>query len=122
MSLPKKILQMTKQKARSKLLKLIGKEVVYTATLERFSSGSAILVDVCYKGKEVADHVWINKSKILCGFDIGSRLCFKATAYTYKDTNGKRKHGLTEAHGYNLDTLALETLRHDKEHARRRRG
>lgn len=99
----------------------MGKTVTYTATLERFSGINAVLVNVHHKGKFFSDHVWMRCSKKLESFSEGDKLRFTATAYTYKDTNGERKHGLTKAHNYDIDDGFIETLIHDKKHSTRRR-
>ena len=102
---------------RKKLLKLMGKEVEYKAKLLRFEGNGALLINIEYKGKVVTDHVWVSATMKLSTFNIGDVLIFSATATTYKDSKGVRKHGLEKCFNYMLDDEALHRLIHDKKHS-----
>lgn len=107
---------------RKKLLKLIGKELEYSATVGRLGSEDGILLlDVCHKGKLVSDHCWVSTNRTIETFEKGSRVIFKATATTYRDKQGNRKHGLDKCYDYLLDTEVRKILEHDKQHSMMRR-
>ena len=102
---------------RKKLLKLMGKELEYTGTLYRFDGSGAVLINVKYKGKLVTDHVWVSATTKLQSFKEHDRLVFTATAITYTDSKGVRKHGLEKCFSYMLDTTGLHTILHDKKYS-----
>lgn len=106
---------------RKKLLKLIGKELEYCATVGRLGTNDGILLlDVCHKGKFVTDHCWVSTNRTIETFEKGSRVIFNATATTYKDTQGNRKHGLDKCYDYRLDNEVRKILEHDKQHSIKR--
>lgn len=113
---------MSKSKlTRKKLLKLIDKAVEYTATIGRFQGTRALLLDIHYDGKLICDHAWVSATKALLIHEVGEEVMFTATAYTYKDKQNVRKHGLTKCHNYTkYNKEAIETLLRDKEEAGKR--
>ncbi len=87
---------------RKKLLKVIGKELEYTATFEKICDfgENVCLVDVKHKGKVLTDHIWTGLTDNLAQFNEGDELKFKATARTYKDRKGNRKNGLYKCYNF----------------------
>jgi len=113
---------------KRKFSKLLNKEAKYTAIKKHISKNKEqnriLLLDVKYKNKLYADHVWILRSEILDKIPEDTEIEFIATAYMYNDKYGVRKQGLdkcrsfrTKSDHYN-DDIALENLKYMK----RRKG
>lgn len=100
--------------SRKKLTKLLGKKLEYTATFHRYEGSKALLTGVKHKGKEYSDHVWVGYCYALQGFKTKTKIGFRATAETYKDKRGMRKHGLSRCHNYHVDEEAFDTMKHDE--------
>ena len=106
--------------ARKKLLKLMGKSVEYTAKIQRICEDGVLLTNVKYKNKVMTDHVWVGKTLNLSGISLGKIVVFMATAITYTDSRGNRKHGLNQCFNFIEDTEARKILSHDKKHYKKR--
>lgn len=85
---------------RKRLSKLLGKRVAYTATVNTIRGCNVCLVNVCHKGKEVADHLWCSCKFIIENYEKGTEIDFTAVAYTYRDTKNIRKNGIKNLLGF----------------------
>jgi len=99
--------------SRCKLKKLMGKERTFTATLIWIDNGTRIIFKhVKYKGKEYTDHIntfgnnGIEKWKLN-----GQEVTFTATAFTYTDSRGVRKYGLTNIK--HVEPLEFSNILHE---------
>jgi len=101
--------------SRKKLNKLIGKRVIYTATISRITDTTVLLENVCHNGKMVTDHVWISKNNF--DFKDEDEVQFSAVAETYKDSHGARKTGLGYVRHivYKLDEQSIAIKQDDKQ-------
>ena len=63
---------------------------------------NTVLTDVCIKGKQYTDHVWVNASYVLKAFPVNSKIYFNATVTHYKSDEGETKYGLHKIHDPNL--------------------
>ena len=98
----------------------MGKSVEYSATKGNESNNtgrSVCLVNVKYRGKAIADHIWVNNTEALQRFKYGDDLHFFATAKTYKDNKENRKLGLRHCHKYHRKHPGVDQYNHDKEQA-----
>lgn len=109
---------------RKKMSKLFGKLLDYTATVGKESEekGSTLLLNVCYKGKEVSDHCWVSTTHALTAFKEGDEITFKGVATTYKCKQQERKNGLERCQSYFLvsDKQAMAIHNHDCQNKKRR--
>jgi len=111
--------------SRKKLIKLLGKEIRYTATINSLgTSGFNIcLVDVKYKDKLVTDHAWIHISRSIARMSKGDNVSFIGTAKTYIDNSGKRNHGLSKCHDFTIINEEYEQhVAKDGENMKNRNG
>lgn len=101
--------------SRKKLIKLLNKELEYTGTFEKIGNGgdNICITNVKHNGKTVTDHVWIGLSRESHGASVGDEVRFTATARTYKDTRGERKHGLSQCHDFRTNTKEYRDLSAD---------
>jgi len=110
---------------RKKLQKLLGKDVEWTATMYRYGENmnNVMLVDVKHKGKLMTDHVWISNYDSIKQFELGTELRFNAVAVTYKDSKGRRKHGLKRCHSFMVnDTKYIDAIKDGEYRAKRLNG
>ena len=103
--------------SRKKLNKLLGKQVEYKATFmrsyERGGKRMALLADVSYDGKLVADHVWVNMTNTLTVIDNETYIKFNAIAYTYTDSQKRRKNGLKGCRNYHIVNDGIDQAKVD---------
>lgn len=98
----------------------MGKSVEYTATIEKVQEEGILLTDVKYKNKIMTDHVWVGRTIALGALTAGTNVVFMATAITYTDSRGNRKHGLNQCFNFVEDTEARLILQHDKKNYKKR--
>ena len=110
--------------SRKKLLKLIGKELEYTATFDKVCAfgTNVVLEDVKYKGKLLTDHVWVKKSESMDKYKHGDVLRFKATAHTYTDKVGERKNGLGRCHHFMMVNDSYDDCSRNYDERNKRKG
>lgn len=108
---------------RKKLTKLLGKSVRYEGVVDRFENESVLLINITHEGKTYTDHVWVNLTKSCMAYEPGEHLSFLATAVTYTDSKGIRKHGLSKVCQVCLvkDRANLEDFKHNKKMKARRK-
>ena len=106
---------------RKKLVKLLGKNLEYTATYQSSKGTRAVLVDVHHKGKYLCDHVNVSLHYTLQKVAYGTEVSFNATAITYKDSFDVRKHGLGKCHSYLPIHEGHNIVKHDNDQKRKRR-
>lgn len=106
--------------SRKKLVKLLGKDVEYTATFKRINENRAVLIDLKHKGKYLCDHVNVSKHYLLTALEADTEISFNATAYTYRDSKGVRKHGLSKCHKYMPVHEGNYRVQHDNDQKRKR--
>lgn len=98
---------------RKKLLKLLGKDVEYSAVFKHIKGSSAVLLNVCHNGKLLCDHVCVSAHYTLKKMENGTEIVFNATAHTYTDTKGVRKHGLEKCHNYHVKHDGYKIVKKD---------
>ena len=109
---------------RKKLQKLLGKEVEYVATFSRIadSGNNVLFTTVTQNGKEYTDHIWVNHYDRLDRYKDGDLVRFYATAYTYTDSHGVRKYGLSNCHRFMLFNEQYDVAMEDTAQRMRRQG
>ena len=82
--------------SKRKFLKLLGKEVKYTANYEYFCTDKnrALLTDIKNENKLYADHAWVLAHESTKKMGNNIKVSFMATAYMYNDKFNVRKQGL----------------------------
>jgi len=88
---------MPRDPQRSKLKKYLGEILTYSAKIV-LKGDSNIFLDVHYKNKLLTDHIWASSNTKIKNIDSFSDVTFTATAYSYIDSKGKRKYGLSKVH------------------------
>ncbi len=108
---------------RKKLGKILGKEVLYTATVSGVGrSGEYVsLQDVKYKGKLFADHIWTNNTVHIEKIEFGTRVGFLGTAVSYV-SSGIRKYGIRQIHSYRILNDGSEISMNDSIEKLKREG
>ena len=82
--------------SKRKFLKLLDKEVKYTANYEYFcpDKNRILLTDVKSDNKIYADHAWIRTHESTKKLKDNTKISFLGTAYMYNDKFDVRKQGL----------------------------
>ena len=103
--------------SRKKLNKLLGKSIQYKATFMRMhvrgGKEVALLSDITYDGKLVADHVWVEAAYTLTKLEPKTGIKFIAIAYTYTDKQDRRKNGLSRCRNYHVTSEGAEQAKED---------
>lgn len=101
---------------------MLGKELTYTGIVgDTHSNGKTVCIEsVCLDGKEMSDHCWVSKVHSLSAHEKGTRIVFKATACSYKDSSGKRKYGLSKCNTFRVRNEAYKALL-DEDHTNLKR-
>ncbi len=94
--------------SRTRLTKLIGKKCVFEGTVHvARNATNYMILNVKHNGKTVADHVWVGVTDPL---DVGSKISFTGTPYTYKDSHDVRKTGIGKV--YDVGDAMNDTMKH----------
>ena len=106
-----------KLSARKRLIKLLNKELRYEGTYSHKAkhSNSVLIKNVKYKGKLVADHIWVARGLEITKAKKNDNFTFLATAQTYRDSKNIRKYGLERCYRFHYNEEKTSEVKKDNE-------
>ena len=108
-------------KDRRELKKYLGKNIEYEGNISfPRNKDHIIITNVRKDGKLVTDHIWIEKNEALKNMRNKTKIVFRATAESYKDSHNNRKYGLKRCHGFRTYQETFKEVQNDANEKRKR--